>query len=49
MLFDLKINAQNCSRLQTHDLEVLSPNYDVAQLLCIGNIDAKFEEPTPYS
>ena len=31
------------------DHEVYRPNYDVAHLLYIGDIDARFEEPTHCS
>ena len=37
------------SKFRTHDLEVLSPNYEKALLLSIGNIAAKFEDATPCS
>ena len=37
------------SKFRTHDLEILSPNYEKAHLLIIGNIAAKFEEATPCS
>ena len=37
------------SKFQTHDLEVLSPNYEKALLHSIGNIAAKFEDATPCS
>ena len=37
------------SKFRTHDLEVLSPNYEKAHLLIIGNIAAKFEEATSCS
>ena len=36
-------------KIRTHDLEVLSPNYEKALLLSIGNIAAKFEDATPCS
>ena len=35
------------SKFRTHDLEILSPNYDKAPLLSIDNIAAKFEDATP--
>ena len=35
-------------KIQTYDLKVLRPTYD-ANLLYRKNIDAEFEEPTPYS
>ena len=37
------------AKFQTHNLEVLSPNYEKAHLLSIGYITAKFEEATPCS
>ena len=33
----------------THDLEILSPNYEKAPLLSIDNIAVKFEDATPCS
>ena len=36
-------------KFQTHDLKVLSPYYEKALLLSIGNIAAKFEDATPCS
>ena len=45
--FYIKIaNWQFFSKFRTHDLEVLSPNYEKALLLSIGNIAAKFEDAT---
>ena len=39
------------TRIQTHDLKVLILNFECAHLLYIlvGNIDANFEEPTPFN
>ena len=37
------------STFRTHDLEVLSPNYENALLLSIDNIASKFEDATPCS
>ena len=36
------------SKFRTHDLEVLSPNYEKAPLLSKDNIAAKLEDATPY-
>ena len=35
------------SKFRTHDLKVLSPNYEKTLLLSIGNIAAKFEDVHP--
>ena len=37
------------SKFLTHDLEVLSPNYEKAHLLSVGKIAGKFEEAPPCS
>ena len=37
------------AKFQTHELEILSPNYEKASLLSIDNIAAKFEDVTDVS
>ena len=37
------------STIRTHDIEVLNPNYNIAHLIYLGNIDAKFEESSSCS